>query len=191
MPSSSFATARSRCWWRPKRPAKASIFSAATSCSTTTFRGTPTGWNSGWAASIATARLRDCLIFNFVATNTVEGHILDRLHGKARRRSATRSRTTLFSTSSARSCPPLRSNVSFATTMRANGRRRLEDRLLRDVSEDRFRAICQNALEGLAIEEAQPADAGRAPRPGPGASRRARDHRPLHGAGALHTCRSL
>jgi len=29
----------------------------------------------------------------------------------------------------------------------------LEDRLLRDVSEDRFRAICQNALEGLASKK--------------------------------------
>ena len=28
----------------------------------------------------------------------------------------------------------------------------LEDRLLRDVQEDRFRAICQNALEGLAVK---------------------------------------
>ena len=37
------------------RRAKASIFSAATSCSTTTSRGTPTAWSSAWGASTATA----------------------------------------------------------------------------------------------------------------------------------------
>ena len=35
----------------------------------------------------------------------------------------------------------------------ALGEADLEDRLLRDVSEDRFRAICQNALEGLASKK--------------------------------------
>ncbi len=33
------------------------------------------------------------------------------------------------------------------------GREDLEDRLLRDIREDRFRAICQNALEGLASKK--------------------------------------
>jgi hypothetical protein len=53
--SSNSARAESRCWWRPRRPAKASTCNAATSCSTTTSPGIPTGWSSGWAASIATA----------------------------------------------------------------------------------------------------------------------------------------
>ncbi len=38
-----------------------------------------TAWSSGWAASTATASTKDCLIFNFVATNTIEGRVLQRL----------------------------------------------------------------------------------------------------------------
>ena len=59
----------------------------------------------------------------------------------------------------------------------------LEDRLLRDVDEGQFRAICQNALEGLAIQEAEPRNAGGAPGAGAGASRRARDHRAVPARG--------
>ena len=40
--------------WPPRRPGKASTFSAATSCSTTTSPGTRTGSSSAWAASTAT-----------------------------------------------------------------------------------------------------------------------------------------
>ena len=62
--------------------------------------------------------------------------------------------TTRSSTSSARSCPPPRSSGSCATTTPARlGDADLEERLLRNVDETQFRAICQNALEGLATKK--------------------------------------
>jgi hypothetical protein len=96
---------------------------------------------------------RDCLIFNFVATNTVEGHILDRLLEKLNEIRKALEDDTVFNVvgeilPSAQMERILRDYYAGAL-----GEADLEDRLLRDVSEDRFRAICQNALEGLASKK--------------------------------------
>ena len=65
-----------------------------------------------------------------------------------------RSKTMRSSTSSARFCRPTRSSASSATTTPGKiGNADLEERLLRDVKEEHFRAICQNALEGLATKK--------------------------------------
>ena len=39
-------------------------------------------WNSAWGAFTRYGQRFDCLIFNFVATNTIEGRVLERLLAK-------------------------------------------------------------------------------------------------------------
>ena len=68
----------------------------------------------------------------------------------------------------------------FRGLLRGNlGDADLEDRLLRDRDEGRFRDICQTALEGLASKNLKVGHAGRAPRPRPRTPRGARDHHSL------------
>jgi len=59
---------------------------------------------------------KDCLIFNFAATNTIEGRVLQRLL-KSSRKSGTPSMTTRSLTLSVRSFHPYRSSAFCATTM--------------------------------------------------------------------------
>jgi superfamily II DNA or RNA helicase len=92
----------------------------------------------------------DCLIFNFVATNTVEGRILDKLLEKLDEIRKALDNDAVFNVvgeilPAAHIERVLREY--YAGNLTADD---LEDRLLRDVSEDHFRAICENALEGLA-----------------------------------------
>jgi superfamily II DNA or RNA helicase len=96
---------------------------------------------------------RDCLIFNFVATNTVEGHILDRLLEKLNEIRKALEDDTVFNVVG-EILPSAQMERILRDYYAGNlGEADLEDRLLRDVSEDRFRAICQNALEGLASKK--------------------------------------
>ena len=93
---------------------------------------------------------KDCLIFNFVATNTVEGRILDKLLEKLDEIRKALDNDAVFNVvgeilPAAHIERVLREY--YAGNLTADD---LEDRLLRDVSEDHFRAICENALEGLA-----------------------------------------
>ena len=179
-PNSNSAKARSRSSWRPRRPARASTFSSATSCSTTTFRGTPNRLEQRMGRIHRYGQRKDCLIFNFVATNTIEGRVLataarqapgdsqrpGRRRGLQRRRRGAallpRSSASCATTTPATWATPTSKSVSCATWTRRQ-----------------FRAICQNALEGLASQEAQPRNADRAPRAGAGAARRPGDHRPF------------
>jgi SNF2 family DNA or RNA helicase len=66
----------------------------------------------------------DCLIFNFVATNTVEGRVLEKLLDKLQeiRDALTMMRS---STSSARSCRPRKSSGPFAITTPVSSARRI------------------------------------------------------------------
>ena len=57
----------------------------------------------------------DCLIFNFAATNTIEGRVLQRLLDKLQEIRDALDDDAVF-TSSARCCPPRTSNASSATT---------------------------------------------------------------------------
>ncbi|MGH7915875.1 MAG: helicase-related protein [Candidatus Binataceae bacterium] len=94
----------------------------------------------------------NCLIFNFVATNTVEGRILDRLHERlAEIRDALDDDAVFNVVGEVLPAAHIERVLRdyYAGRM---GDADLEDRLLSVVSEDRFRAICQNALEGLATK---------------------------------------
>src|SRR5260370_37083139 len=96
---------------------------------------------------------RDCLIFNFGATNTGEGHILDRLLEKLNEIRKALEDDTVFNVVG-EILPAAQMERILRDYYAGNlGEADLEDRLLRDVSEDRFRAICQNALEGLASKK--------------------------------------
>jgi len=95
-------------------------------------------------------QLHDCLIFNFVATNTIEGQVLGRLLAKLQEIRNALDDDSVFNVvgemlPAAHVDRVLRDYYSGKL-----GDADLEDRLLRDVDEARFRAICQNALEGLA-----------------------------------------
>ena len=93
---------------------------------------------------------KNCLIFNYVATNTIEGRVLQRLLDKLQEIRNALNDDAVFN---------VVGEVLPATQIERVlrdyyaghlGDADLEDRLLLNVDEGRFRAICQNALEGLA-----------------------------------------
>lgn len=96
---------------------------------------------------------KDCLIFNFVATNTIEGRVLQRLLEKLQEIRDALDDDSVFNVvgeilPSAHVERVLRDYYSGKL-----GDADLEERLLRNVDEKQFRAICQNALEGLASKK--------------------------------------
>ncbi|MBI4238195.1 MAG: DUF3883 domain-containing protein [Deltaproteobacteria bacterium] len=96
---------------------------------------------------------KDCLIFNFVATNTIEGRVLQRLLEKLQEIRDALDDDAVFNVvgevlPSAHVERILREYYAGKL-----GDADLEDRLLKDVDEGQFRAICQNALEGLASKK--------------------------------------
>jgi superfamily II DNA or RNA helicase len=96
---------------------------------------------------------KDCLIFNFVATNTIEGRVLQRLLEKLQEIRDALDDDAVFNVvgevlPSAHVERILRDYYAGKL-----GDADLEDRLLENVDEGRFRAICQNALEGLASKK--------------------------------------
>ena len=93
---------------------------------------------------------KDCLIFNFVATNTIEGRVLQRLLEKLQEIRDALDDDAVFNVvgeilPSAHVERVLRDYYSGKL-----GDADLEERLLENVDEAKFRNICQNALEGLA-----------------------------------------
>ena len=95
----------------------------------------------------------DCLIFNFVAANTIEGRVLERLLDKLQQIRDALDDDAVFNVvgevlPSAQVERVLRDYYAGKL-----GHVDLEDRLLRDVDEGHFRAICQTALEGLATKK--------------------------------------
>jgi len=95
---------------------------------------------------------KDCLIFNFVATNTVEGHVLKRLMEKLQEIRRALDDDAVFNVVGEVLPAAHIDRVLRAYYAGELGEADLEDRLLRDVDEDHFRRICQNALEGLATK---------------------------------------
>jgi superfamily II DNA or RNA helicase len=96
---------------------------------------------------------KDCLIFNFVAINTIEGRVLQRLLEKLQEIRNALDDDAVFNVvgevlPSAHIERVLRDYYAGKL-----GDADLEDRLLRNVDEGHFRAICQNALEGLASKK--------------------------------------
>lgn len=93
---------------------------------------------------------KDCLIFNFVATNTIEGRVLHRLLEKLQEIRNALDDDAVFNVVG-ELLPPAHVERVLREYYAGNlGDADLEERLLRDVDEGQFRAICQNALEGLA-----------------------------------------
>jgi len=93
---------------------------------------------------------KDCLIFNFVATNTIEGKVLRRLLEKLQEIRDALDDDAVFNVvgeilPAAHVERVLRDYYSGRL-----GDADLEERLLHNVDESQFRAICENALEGLA-----------------------------------------
>jgi superfamily II DNA or RNA helicase len=96
---------------------------------------------------------KDCLIFNFVATNTIEGRVLQRLLEKLQEIRDALDDDSVFNVVG--EILPA-ANVERVLREYYAGRlgdTDLEERLLRDVDEEQFRAICRNALEGLASKK--------------------------------------
>jgi superfamily II DNA or RNA helicase len=96
---------------------------------------------------------KDCLIFNFVASNTIEGRVLQRLLEKLQEIRDALDDDAVFNVvgeilPSAHVERVLRDYYAGLL-----GDEDLEDRLLKNVDEKQFRAICQNALEGLAAKK--------------------------------------
>jgi SNF2 family DNA or RNA helicase len=96
---------------------------------------------------------KDCLIFNFVATNTIEGHVLRRLLEKLQEIRDALDDDAVFNVVGEVLPAAHVERVLRDYYAGLLGEADLEDRLLRNVDENQFRAICQNALEGLASKK--------------------------------------
>ena len=92
----------------------------------------------------------DCIIFNFVAANTIEGRVLQRLLSKLQDIRDALDDDDVFNVVGEVLPAAHVERVLRDYYAGRLGDADLEDRLLRDVDEDRFRTICQTALEGLA-----------------------------------------
>jgi len=95
----------------------------------------------------------DCLIFNFVATNTIEGRVLQRLHQKLQQIRDALDDDAVFNVVGEVLPAAHVERVLRDYYAGKLGDADLEDRLLKDVDEGHFRAICQTALEGLASKK--------------------------------------
>ena len=95
----------------------------------------------------------DCLIFNFVATNTIEGRVLQRLLDKLQEIRDALEDDAVFNV-----VGEVLPSTHIERVLREYyagklGDVDLEDRLLMNVDEKHFRDICQTALEGLATKK--------------------------------------
>jgi len=96
---------------------------------------------------------KDCLIFNFVATNTIEGRVLQRLLEKLQEIRDALDDDAVFNVVGEVLPAAHVERVLREYYAGRLGDADLEERLLRNVDEGQFRAICQNALEGLASKK--------------------------------------
>ena len=96
---------------------------------------------------------KDCLIFNFVATNTIEGLVLKRLLEKLQEIRDALDDDAVFNVVGEVLPAALVERVLRDYYAGRLGDADLEERLLKNVDEQEFRRICQNALEGLATKK--------------------------------------
>jgi superfamily II DNA or RNA helicase len=96
---------------------------------------------------------KDCLIFNFVATNTIEGRVLQRLLEKLQEIRDALDDDAVFNVVGEILPAAHVEHVLRDYYAGKMGDSDLEERLLEHVDEGRFRAICQSALEGLASKK--------------------------------------
>ena len=123
---------------------------------------------------------KNCLIFNFVATNTIEGRVLQRLLDKLQEIRNALNDDAVFNVVGEVLPAAQIERVLRDYYAGKLGDVDLEDRLLRDVDEEQFRAICQNALEGLASKKLNLEMLIERGCTGAGTPRRAGDHRKIH-----------
>ncbi len=95
----------------------------------------------------------DCLIFNFVATNTIEGRVLQRLLDKLEEIRDALDDDAVFNVVGEILPAAHVERVLRDYYAGKLGDADLEERLLKDVDEGHFRAICKTALEGLASKK--------------------------------------
>ena len=96
---------------------------------------------------------RDCLIFNFFAANTVEGRVRNRLLEKLQQIRDALDDDAVFNVVG-EVLPASEIERALRDYYAGKlGDEDLEERVLRDVDESRFRKICQAALEGLATRQ--------------------------------------
>ena len=98
-------------------------------------------------------QIHDCLIFNFVASNTIEGRVLNRLLDKLQEIRDALDDDAVFNVVGEVLPASQIERVLRDYYAGKLGDADLEDRMLRDVDERQFRAICQTALEGLAAKK--------------------------------------
>jgi superfamily II DNA or RNA helicase len=96
---------------------------------------------------------KDCLIFNFVATNTIEGRVLQRLLEKLQEIRDALDDDAVFNVVGEILPAAHIERVLRDYYAGKLGDSDLEERLLKNVDEKQFRSICQNALEGLATKK--------------------------------------
>jgi len=96
---------------------------------------------------------KDCLIFNFVAENTIEGMVLKKLLEKLQNIRDALDDDAVFNVVGEVMPSDQIERILRDYYAGKLGDADLELRILQNVDEDRFRAICQNALEGLASKK--------------------------------------
>lgn len=96
---------------------------------------------------------KDCLIFNFVAQNTREGRVLSKLLERLREIRKELGTDQVFDVVG--DVFPSNELEKLLRRMyaRQTDEHQIQDRIVRDISPDRFRAITESALEGLAKRE--------------------------------------
>ena len=98
-------------------------------------------------------QIKDCLIFNFVATNTVEGRVLGKLLEKLREIRDALDSDSVFNVVG-EVYPASRIETIFRDYYAGKlGEHEAEEKILEPATEARFREICENALEGLAAKK--------------------------------------
>ncbi|MDD5090749.1 MAG: helicase-related protein, partial [Candidatus Wallbacteria bacterium] len=98
-------------------------------------------------------QLKDCLIFNFVATNTIEGKILQQLLEKLQKIRDALEDDAVFNVVGEVLPAAHVERVLRDYYAGKLGDADLEDRILKNVDEQDFKNICRNALEGLATRK--------------------------------------
>lgn len=95
----------------------------------------------------------DCLVINFVAQNTREGRVLQKLLDRLREIRRELGTDQVFDVVGEVFPSALLEKLFRDMYARLTDEHKIQDRIVRDVSPDRFRAITESALEGLAKKE--------------------------------------
>jgi SNF2 family DNA or RNA helicase len=95
----------------------------------------------------------DCLVINFVAQNTREGRVLQKLLDRLREIRRELGTDPVFDVVGEVFPGALLEKLFRDMYARLTDEHKIQDRIVKDVSPDRFRAITESALEGLAKKE--------------------------------------